>query len=191
MSEYLQLSQPVKNPADGYYYQKYRFLDSFGNVTRYEEQPFKSWEPNSKLGLFNPALDGYKLSGFLAASGAALWGVITKNMTFASRSFAGAARMGVFLFRCDRVWSRSDRAGNEISQRNRPLDKFRHRRLLVEMEMAAFAGMRTILPPRVMQVIPDLLPVALGLKCSFQRCRRKAFRKLKAEASISCLSEGR
>jgi len=39
---YLQFSQPVKNPGDGYYYQSCRYVDFYGKCSLYGDQPLKS-----------------------------------------------------------------------------------------------------------------------------------------------------
>jgi hypothetical protein len=89
---YLQFSKPVLNPADGYYYQSYRYLDLYGNVIGYGPQSLKSWEPNSTLGLFKPALDGFKTATYATKLGGALWGVVSENLRLAAGATISAIK---------------------------------------------------------------------------------------------------
>jgi hypothetical protein len=90
-TSYLQFSRPIKNPDDRYYYQQYRYLDFSGNVIGYGNV-LKSWEPNSRLGLFEPALDGFKMAGFAGKLGAAGWSLIDGNLGGAARAAASAIK---------------------------------------------------------------------------------------------------
>src|SRR5262245_46544138 len=82
--DFIQFSEPVRNPDDGYYYQQYRFLDSFGNVTGYGNRQLKSWAPNSKLVLVERAIDGTKLAMAMA-------GLVTTGMNLTGGSLLGMA----------------------------------------------------------------------------------------------------
>jgi hypothetical protein len=89
---YIQFSEPVQNPDDGYYYQKYRLTDFFGNPTGLGGT-LKSWEPNATLGIYvKPALDGYKLGGFSLALGAALFSALRGNYEGFKRGVASAIK---------------------------------------------------------------------------------------------------
>ncbi|WP_316197514.1 hypothetical protein [Bradyrhizobium sp. SZCCHNS2002] len=89
---YLQFAEPVKNPKDGYYYQSYRFVDFNGKVLSYGDQPLKSWLADSKAGLYSPAVDGFKLAGFVGSIGQALLGLTIRKPNVAARGAGSAIR---------------------------------------------------------------------------------------------------
>lgn len=49
-----EISKPIRNQKDGYYYQRFRQVDDKGNVVGSGDQMFRSARPDFQDGLFDP-----------------------------------------------------------------------------------------------------------------------------------------
>lgn len=86
-----EISEPVQNPVDGYYYQRVRQVDVGGNLVGVGEQVFKSVQPDSTDGLIGLPVDLGKLGSVMGDIGQVAWGALSKNLRSA---VAGAAKLG-------------------------------------------------------------------------------------------------
>jgi len=64
-----EISEPVQNQNDGYFYQRYRQVDDKGNVVGSGDRMIRSARPDSQDGLFDP--NGNVAAGFRTAYGTA------------------------------------------------------------------------------------------------------------------------
>lgn len=86
-----EISKPVRNPYDGYYYQRIRQVDDQGNLVGIGEYVQRSSAPNSRDALVGPGLDLTKAGKTLGDAGRAALGLLWRNFQTAG---AGATRSG-------------------------------------------------------------------------------------------------
>jgi hypothetical protein len=75
-----EVSKPVQNWTDGYYYQRVRQVDGNGNLVGIGEQIHRSARPGSEDGLFASPLDLGKLGILAGDAGQTLYGGIAKDL---------------------------------------------------------------------------------------------------------------
>jgi hypothetical protein len=84
-----EISKPVKNPADGYYYQRVRQVDDKGNLVGAGEQIFRSVRPDSSDGLFDRRIDVGRGLELLKDMGVVGYGFLFKNPLSRTQGTAG------------------------------------------------------------------------------------------------------
>src|SRR6266568_2856822 len=87
-----EISPPVRNKDDGYYYQRVRQVDAKGNLVGVGEQTFRSVRPGSKDGLFDRRIDPTQVGALLKDLGTAGFGFIFKSPTARTQGTAGVVR---------------------------------------------------------------------------------------------------